>query len=54
MGGWDGFAYDLKNTLELYEVAAQPIVGQRIDNAANQYPLQYCKRAHIPINVTQK
>ena len=34
----------LKNTL--YEVAAQPIDGQRTDNAANQYPLQYCKRAH--------
>lgn len=28
----------LKNTL--YEVAAQPIDGQRTDNAANQYPLQ--------------
>ena len=43
--GSDGTDLHLNDTLDLYEVAARPIDGQLTDNAANQYPLQYCIEA---------
>ena len=54
MGGWQGRICISKTlSTSLYEVAAQPIDGQRTDNAANQYPLQL-KMSLILELVTQR